>query len=67
MSKQEKLDKLLEEYMLEHNTGEVVLTLQWNMGTDEAIKLLEQRDGREIISLDQEDNSKDSTPIYAYK
>ena len=67
MSKQEKLDKLLEEYMLEHNTGEVVLTLQWNMGTDEAIKLLEEREGREIIVLDQEDNSKDSTPIYAYK
>lgn len=67
MSKQEKLDKLLEDYMLEHNTGEVVLTLQWNMGTDEAIELLEEREGREIIVLDQEDNSKDSTPIYAYK
>jgi len=68
MSKQEKLDQLLEEYMIQHNDGEIVLTLQWNMGLDDAIKLLEERDGREIITVFEPGQEiLDESPTYAYK
>lgn len=68
MSKQEKLDQLLEEYMIQHNDGEIVLTLQWNMSLDDAIKLLEERDGREIIEiLEPGEDVLDGSPTYAYK
>lgn len=68
MSKQERLDQLLEEYMIQHNDGEIVLTLQWNMSLDDAIKLLEERDGREIIEiLEPGEDVLDGSPTYAYK
>lgn len=68
MSKQERLDQLLEEYMIQHNDGEIVLTLQWNMSLDDAIKLLEERDGREIIQiLEPGEDVLDGSPTYAYK
>lgn len=68
MSKQERLDQLLEEYMIQHNDGEIVLTLQSNMSLDDAIKLLEERDGREIIEiLEPGEDVLDGSPTYAYK
>ena len=68
MSKQERLDQLLEEYMIQHNDGEIVLTLQSNMPLDDAIKLLEERDGREIIEiLEPGEDVLDGSPTYAYK
>lgn len=67
MSKREKLDQLMREYMNEYDP-EVVMTMRWNLDTDEIIELLENREGREIIIIEEGNEDFDDPPLtYAYK
>ena len=67
MTKREKLNQLLDQYMNEY-PGEVVLTLEWNLSKDDAIKLLEERDGREIVIIEEGRRGVRDAPLkYAYK
>lgn len=67
MSKRERLNKLMRQYMEEHDP-EIVMTLRWNLDIDEIIELLENREGKEIIALYDQDEDIDDAPItYAYK
>lgn len=67
MSKREKLDKLMREYMTQYDP-EVVMTMRWNLGEDDIIELLENREGREIIIIDDGDDYIDDAEVkYAYK
>lgn len=67
MSKEERIEELMKEYMNEYDP-EIIMTMRWNLGEDEIIELLENREGREIISLYDQDEEIDDAPIiYAYK
>lgn len=67
MSKREKLNQLMREYMNQHDP-EVVMTMRWNLGEDDIIELLENREGREIIVIEEGNEDIDDAPLnYAYK
>ena len=67
MSKREKLNQLMREYMNQYDP-EVVMTMRWNLGEDDIIELLENREGREIIVIEEGDEDIDDAPLnYAYK
>lgn len=67
MSKEERIEELMKDYMNEYDP-EVIMTMRWNLGEDDIIELLENREGREIIIIDDGDDYIDDAEVkYAYK
>lgn len=67
MTKREKFYNLIDQYLNEYS-GEIVLTLEWNMSIDQAIEFLQNREGREIIVIEEgKPGVKDAPLTYAYK
>ena len=67
MSKEERIEELMREYMNEYDP-QVIMTMRWNLDEDDIIELLENREGREIMIIDDGDDDIDDAEVkYAYK
>lgn len=67
MTAEEKLKKLVKEYYDQYKTADFMMTLITRYSTNEAIKVLENRNGAKIKQYFTDENIVDEYPNYVYE
>jgi hypothetical protein len=67
ISKQEKLNTLIEAYLKDYDNTDVILAMVSHLLPAEIIEILEQRNGAKIIQIFPDEEVDDEAPEYIYE